>query len=405
MPTYSLTLRSSLNRRLSITELDDNFRYVEQLAISGTSGGGTGSVGPQGPQGATGSDGATGPAGPSGGGTASSVTMSAHVSLTSFDVGKFVVSYTDHAGLIDHVTNLFPVNTFTGSVNEARVAFYAGGGASQDGIYTLDFAATYSTGYTDVLVDELDASDQVFYNNVDTGSIDSFYILYKNLGFQTSDTYFSSLLTEPGFTYSTASVSYPSNYDSYAMMFKYYADNGFPQYDYDPSKGHTVSTTIVASFSVTVSGAEATITYPVATVQEIVDIQYYGSVLGGYKPTADQELEEGIPEYLTHAVVGRLSNLSGSVATIDSYPDLVTLTTTYSNYGTYAVIPTGDITYDTYFVSNGGSLRPFYGWLNGTSLDNDDIVAEVNFNTLFYRPLSAGSTLTDVNFAKVEVNQ
>lgn len=88
MPTYSLTLRAPLDRRLTIKEVDDNWLYLEQLAISGTAGGGTGSVGPQGPAGATGAagpagatgvagatgpqgiQGATGPAG-GGGGTAS----------------------------------------------------------------------------------------------------------------------------------------------------------------------------------------------------------------------------------------------------------------------------------------------------------------------------------------------
>lgn len=66
MPTYSLTLRGDLTRRLSITELDDNFRYLQQLAQSGTGSGGTGSVGPQGPAGATGAAGSQGPVGATG---------------------------------------------------------------------------------------------------------------------------------------------------------------------------------------------------------------------------------------------------------------------------------------------------------------------------------------------------
>lgn len=36
MPTYSLTLRSEKNSRLSITEMDNNFLYLEELALSGT---------------------------------------------------------------------------------------------------------------------------------------------------------------------------------------------------------------------------------------------------------------------------------------------------------------------------------------------------------------------------------
>jgi len=36
MATHSLTLRSELNRRLTTTEMDDNFRYLEDLALSST---------------------------------------------------------------------------------------------------------------------------------------------------------------------------------------------------------------------------------------------------------------------------------------------------------------------------------------------------------------------------------
>ena len=38
MPTYSLTLREPLNRRLSIEEVDNNWLYLEQLALSGATG-------------------------------------------------------------------------------------------------------------------------------------------------------------------------------------------------------------------------------------------------------------------------------------------------------------------------------------------------------------------------------
>lgn len=83
MSTYSLTLRTDQNAKLTAGQLDDNFRYLEQLALSGTSSGGSdGATGSQGPIGSTGSQGpigstgpqgpigATGPAG-SGGGSAS----------------------------------------------------------------------------------------------------------------------------------------------------------------------------------------------------------------------------------------------------------------------------------------------------------------------------------------------
>ena len=70
MSTYSLNLRSLLNRRLTINEMDGNFLYLQDLAISATAGQGivgpTGATGPRGATGsigATGSRGATGPAG------------------------------------------------------------------------------------------------------------------------------------------------------------------------------------------------------------------------------------------------------------------------------------------------------------------------------------------------------
>lgn len=83
MPTYSLTLRGDLNRRLSISELDENFQYLQQLAQSGTGGGGTGSVGPQGPAGATGPQGIQGPTGAAGGGSASLPDEFTHTNSTT----------------------------------------------------------------------------------------------------------------------------------------------------------------------------------------------------------------------------------------------------------------------------------------------------------------------------------
>lgn len=55
----TLILRQDLNRKLSTTELDDNFQYLEQLAISGTSSGGSGATGPAGPTGPSGGSSAT----------------------------------------------------------------------------------------------------------------------------------------------------------------------------------------------------------------------------------------------------------------------------------------------------------------------------------------------------------
>jgi len=67
MPTYSLTLREPLGRKLTIQEVDNNWLYLQDLASQS---GGVGSQGATGPQGATGSAGPQGATGPSGvGGT------------------------------------------------------------------------------------------------------------------------------------------------------------------------------------------------------------------------------------------------------------------------------------------------------------------------------------------------
>lgn len=74
MPTYSLTLRQTKGSRLTLTELDNNFLYLQSLSLNGATGpaGVTGSTGPvgstgsTGPIGVTGSTGATGPMGATG---------------------------------------------------------------------------------------------------------------------------------------------------------------------------------------------------------------------------------------------------------------------------------------------------------------------------------------------------
>ena len=56
MPTYSLTLRSVKGSKITSTELDNNFLYLQDLATASI-----GATGATGPQGATGSQGPQGP--------------------------------------------------------------------------------------------------------------------------------------------------------------------------------------------------------------------------------------------------------------------------------------------------------------------------------------------------------
>ncbi len=62
MSTYSLVLRGQIDRKLTISDLDNNFLYLEGLSGLGS----TGSTGPQGSIGSTGSTGPQGSIGPTG---------------------------------------------------------------------------------------------------------------------------------------------------------------------------------------------------------------------------------------------------------------------------------------------------------------------------------------------------
>ena len=64
MPTYSLTLRSVKGSKITSTELDNNFLYLQDLATASI--GATGATGPQGATGSQGPQGATGSQGPQG---------------------------------------------------------------------------------------------------------------------------------------------------------------------------------------------------------------------------------------------------------------------------------------------------------------------------------------------------
>lgn len=68
MSTYSLTLRQTKGSRLTLTELDNNFLYLQSLSLNGATGptGSTGATGPTGPAGETGATGATGSQGATG---------------------------------------------------------------------------------------------------------------------------------------------------------------------------------------------------------------------------------------------------------------------------------------------------------------------------------------------------
>ena len=66
MSTYSLHLRSNMERRLSVAEMDGNFLYLEELALTNNGGTGSGTSGTSGTSGANGTSGTSGANGTSG---------------------------------------------------------------------------------------------------------------------------------------------------------------------------------------------------------------------------------------------------------------------------------------------------------------------------------------------------
>ena len=91
--SLNLNLRSQLGRKLTINELDDNFSNIENAINSGSS---------------------------------SQNEVKAHSSLTTDDIGKFVMSYTDPSWT-EWVINGGTISGFTGSISEARVVFLTPG--------------------------------------------------------------------------------------------------------------------------------------------------------------------------------------------------------------------------------------------------------------------------------------
>ena len=100
--TYSLSFRKELDRKLTITELDGNFKYLNNLIYDNH--GGSGSQGPTGPQGPTGSQGSGSGTGKyyhsSGSGGASSGQMDSDGSGYFAGAGVFWLNYNDFNGVI-----------------------------------------------------------------------------------------------------------------------------------------------------------------------------------------------------------------------------------------------------------------------------------------------------------------
>ena len=186
----NLNLRGELGRKLSISELDSNFSNIQTAINSGTS---------------------------------KTFQLKAHSSLTTDDIGKFVISYTDPSWN-DYIIGGGTPSSFTASLSEARLPFLAGTTSGVNGKWTIDFAATYNS-QTWADLDPID-----FFIYISTNNSLSFY--KQNLQFQSEDPYLSPIINS--LTYSlvnnhgdgTHSVTTDPN--SLAILFEYYVNNGIP---------------------------------------------------------------------------------------------------------------------------------------------------------------------------------
>jgi len=110
--SLNLNLRGDLGRKLTISELDSNFSNIQDAINNGTSG------------------------------SSKTFQLKAHSSLTTDDIGKFVISYSDPSWN-DYIIGGGTPSSFTGSYNEARLPFLSGTSSGTNGKWTIDFAATY----------------------------------------------------------------------------------------------------------------------------------------------------------------------------------------------------------------------------------------------------------------------
>jgi len=141
--SLNLNLRGDLGRKLSISELDSNFSNIQTAINNGTS---------------------------------KTFQLKAHSSLTTDDIGKFVICYSDPSWN-DYIIGGGTPSSFTASLNEARLPFLAGTTSGVNGKWTIDFAATYNGETWSDLGGNVRFFD--FY-----GNLSSFSIYKQNLQFQ-----------------------------------------------------------------------------------------------------------------------------------------------------------------------------------------------------------------------------
>jgi hypothetical protein len=378
----NLNLRGELGRKLSISELDSNFSNIQTAINSGTS---------------------------------KTFQLKAHSSLTTDDIGKFVISYTDPSWN-DYIIGGGTPSSFTASLSEARLPFLAGTTSGVNGKWTINFAATYnSQTWTD-----LNPGD--FFINISSNNSLSFY--KRNLQFQSEDPYLSPIINS--LTYSLVNNgwgthSVTTNPNSLAILFEYYVNNGIPYHNdilnnnytadgsYSDTEPYFISNTFSTPFvSATRSGTS--VQFEISKdIESFNSMYYYSNNNDQISPDVPLQPENLIP-YLTYQVVGILENLEGGTASISQVPEIIELSPTTGIYdgnqeeftNLIAAFNTPTITgqdelffINYWYVSGGDDL------INYTYYDNTNIPAfSMSLNSPVYRAITSGVVGDKITFVK-----
>ena len=377
----NLNLRGELGRKLSISELDSNFSNIQNVINSGTS---------------------------------KTFQLKAHSSLTTDDIGKFVISYTDPSWN-DYIIGGGTPSSFTASLSEARLPFLAGTTSGVNGKWTIDFAATYnSQTWAD-----LDPSD--FFINISSNNSLSFY--KRNLQFQSEDPYLSPIINS--LTYSlvnngNGTHSVTTNPNSLAILFEYYVNNGIPylnqpngnSYTADGSTGDTPPYFITQTFSTpfvsaTRSGTE--VQFEISKdIESFSSMYYYNNNNNDISPDVPLQPENLIP-YLTYQVVGILENLEGGTASISQVPEIIELSPTTGIYdGNQEEFTNLIVAFNTPLTTQDEVfIRSYWYVSGGNDLINYLYYANTNlpefsmyFNSPVYRAITSGVVGDKITFVK-----
>jgi hypothetical protein len=374
--SLNLNLRGDLGRKLSISELDSNFSNIQDAINNGSS---------------------------------KTFQLKAHSSLTTDDIGKFVISYSDPSWN-DYIIGGGTPSSFTASLNEARLPFLAGTTSGVNGKWTIDFAATYGGETWEQLANNI--------RFLEVSSNSSISIFKQNLRFQELDPYLSPIIDS--LTYSTddlgyGTVSFTDDPTSVAILFEYYINNGIPYAGSPNSNNYTadgsysapepyfITQTYSTPFvSATRSGTE--VQFEIGKDSVVYTIYYYEEQKN-ISPDVPLQ-EENLKAYLTYPVVGILESLEGGTASISQVPEIIELSPTTGIYdGTQdeftnlivALNPSDEFTIfaNYWYVSGGDDLISLFYYF-----DANQPGFFMSINSPLYRAITSGVVGDKITFVK-----